>query len=60
MPAPSFPIGLSLKVALIALAVVGPIGVALAHLQARRRYRGHTLVDARQDGAKFVYLIKKG
>ena len=21
---------------------------------------GHTLVDARQDGAKFVYLIKKG
>ena len=46
MPATSFPIGLSLRVALIALAVVGPVGVALAHLQARRRYRGRTLVDA--------------
>jgi molybdate transport system permease protein len=41
-----YPIALSLRVAAIALAFVGPIGVFLAWLQARRRYPLHGLVDA--------------
>lgn len=41
-----FPIRLSLQVALLALAVVGPIGVALAWVQARRRYPMRRMVDA--------------
>jgi molybdate transport system permease protein len=41
-----FPIALSLRVAVIALAFVGPIGVAIAWLQARRRYVLRGLVDA--------------
>jgi molybdate transport system permease protein len=41
-----FPIALSLRVAVIALAFVGPIGVAIAWLQARRRYALRGLVDA--------------
>jgi molybdate transport system permease protein len=42
----SFPILLSLRVAAIALAVVAPLGIALAELQARRRYALRRLVDA--------------
>ncbi|HJZ88526.1 MAG TPA: molybdate ABC transporter permease subunit [Polyangia bacterium] len=42
----TFPIVLSLRVALTALLVVAPIGIALAWLQARRRYPGRGLVDA--------------
>jgi len=42
----SFPILLSLRVALEALAVVGPLGIALAFVQARRRYPLRRLVDA--------------
>ena len=41
-----FPIALSLRVALLAVALVGPPGLALAWLQARRRYPGRSLVDA--------------
>lgn len=40
-----FPVALSLRVALLALALVAPPGVALAWLQARRRYPGRALVD---------------
>jgi molybdate transport system permease protein len=40
-----FPILLSLRVAALALAIVGPIGVAIAWLQARRRYVLRSLVD---------------
>ena len=43
---PSFPILLSLRVAAMALAVVAPLGVALALIQARRRYALRRLVDA--------------
>ena len=43
---PSFPILLSLRVAAVALAVVAPLGVGLAFVQARRRYALHRLVDA--------------
>lgn len=42
----SFPILLSLRVAAIALVVVAPLGVALAFVQARRRYPLSRLVDA--------------
>src|SRR5215831_57292 len=42
----TFPVVLSLRVALTALLVVAPIGIALAWLQARRRYPGRGLVDA--------------
>lgn len=41
-----YPIALSLRVAAIALMIVGPVGVMLAWLQARRRYPLHGLVDA--------------
>lgn len=41
-----FPIALSLRVAVTALAFVGPIGIAIAWLQARRRYVLRSLVDA--------------
>ncbi|MFO0550603.1 MAG: molybdate ABC transporter permease subunit [Polyangiaceae bacterium] len=41
-----FPILLSLRVAFATLILVGPIGVAIAHAQARRSYRGKGLVDA--------------
>jgi len=41
-----FPISLSLRVALLAVALAGPAGLALAWLQARRRYPGRALVDA--------------
>lgn len=37
---------LSLRVAAIALVIVGPLGVLLAWIQARRRYPLHGLVDA--------------
>lgn len=43
---PLFPIALSLRVAALAVALVGPPGIALAWLQARRRYPGRALVDA--------------
>lgn len=43
---PIFPILLSLRVALIALAFVAPAGIALAFVQARRRYPLRGLVDA--------------
>lgn len=42
----AFPILLSLRVAILALAVVGPLGIALAFVQARRRYALRRLVDA--------------
>ncbi len=42
----TFPILLSLRVAAMALAVVAPLGVALALIQARRRYALRRLVDA--------------
>src|SRR5262249_33063243 len=42
----SFPITLSLPVAITALALGTPIGIAVAWLQARRRYALRTLVDA--------------
>ncbi len=41
-----FPIVLSLRVAALALFFVGPVGIALALVQARRRYPGRSLVDA--------------
>jgi len=41
-----FPISLSLRVALLAVALAGPPGLALAWLQARRRYPGRAMVDA--------------
>jgi molybdate transport system permease protein len=46
MADPAFPILLSLRVALLALALVGPLGIALAFVQARRRYPLRRLVDA--------------
>lgn len=42
----SFPVLLSLRVALLALLCVAPVGLGLAILQARRRYRLKGLVDA--------------
>jgi molybdate transport system permease protein len=42
----TFPILLSLRVAAIAMAIVGPLGIALAFVQARRRYPLRRLVDA--------------
>ncbi len=45
-PAGRFPIWLSLGVATLALLLVGPLGIGLAHLQARRRYALRSLVDA--------------
>jgi molybdate transport system permease protein len=44
--AEAFPIALSLRVALVAILIVAPAGVALAWLQARRRYPLRRLVDA--------------
>jgi molybdate transport system permease protein len=46
MADPAFPVLLSLRVALLALALVGPLGIALAFVQARRRYPLRRLVDA--------------
>jgi len=43
--AEAFPIVLSLRVAALALVFVGPIGLAIAWLQARRRYVLRSLVD---------------
>jgi molybdate transport system permease protein len=43
---PSFPIVLSVKVALLALLIVAPIGIAVAWVQARHDYRGRGVVDA--------------
>ena len=40
-----FPLFLSLRVALSALVVIVPIGLVLGYLQARRDYRGRSLVD---------------
>jgi molybdate transport system permease protein len=40
-----FPIALSLRIATLALAITAPVGVALAWIQARKRYRGRSLVD---------------
>ncbi len=45
-PASTFPVLLSLRVASIALAIVGPIGLWLAWVQAKRRYPLRGLVDA--------------
>jgi len=42
----SFPIVLSLRVATLAMGVVVPLGIALAWLQARRRYPLRRIVDA--------------
>lgn len=42
----AFPILLSLRVALIAMAIVGPLGIAIAFVQARRRYAMRRIVDA--------------
>lgn len=42
----SFPVLLSLRVATAALAIVAPIGIALAWFQARKNYPGRTLIDA--------------
>ena len=41
-----FPIALSLRVAGLAMAIVVPLGLLLAWVQARRRYRLRALVDA--------------
>ena len=40
----AFPLWLSLRVALLATVVVVPLGVVLAHVQARRRYPGRGVV----------------
>jgi molybdate transport system permease protein len=42
----SFPVLLSLRVATTGLALIAPVGIALAWLQARKVYRGRNLVDA--------------
>ncbi len=42
----SFPVVLSLRVALVALVVTAPLGIALAWLQGRKRYPGRGVVDA--------------
>lgn len=41
-----FPVWLSLRVAFTAMVFVAPIGLLLARVQARARYRGRTFVDA--------------
>lgn len=41
-----FPLFLSLRVALFALLLVAPLGVALAWIQARKQYPGRVLIDA--------------
>ncbi len=41
-----FPVGLSLRVALVALALIAPIGIAIAWLQASRPHPFRALVDA--------------
>jgi molybdate transport system permease protein len=41
-----FPVRLSLQVALFAMVLVTPIGLTLAWIQAKKRYRGRSLVDA--------------
>lgn len=46
MADPAFPILLSLRVALVALGIVGPLGISLAFLQARRAYALRRVVDA--------------
>jgi molybdate transport system permease protein len=43
--ATAFSLWLSLRVALLATAVVLPLGILLAHVQATRRYPGHGLVS---------------
>lgn len=43
---PTFPILLSLRVAALAMVFVAPAGIALAFVQARRRYRLRSAVDA--------------
>lgn len=45
-PATTFPIVLSMQIAAISLVLVGPPGLAIAWIQARRRYRLRTFVDA--------------
>ena len=40
-----FPLGLSLRVALLATAIVLPVGILVAHVQATRRYPGRGLVS---------------
>lgn len=45
-PAEAFPIALSLRVATIALLLVAPVGIAIAWVQARRRYLLRAVVDA--------------
>jgi len=44
--AETFPIQLSLRVAATAMMIVGPLGIGLAWVQARRRYALRPLVDA--------------
>jgi molybdate transport system permease protein len=44
--AESFPIWLSLRVATVAILVAGPVGLWLAWIQARKRYRLRSVVDA--------------
>jgi molybdate transport system permease protein len=46
MPVDWFPVWLSLRVATLALLFVAPVGIALAFVQARRRYRLRRVVDA--------------
>ena len=41
----TFPLLLSLRVALVAMLVIIPAGLALGYLQARRDYPGRALVD---------------
>jgi molybdate transport system permease protein len=41
----TFPIELSLRIALLALLVVTPIGLVVAWIQARKRYPGRSIVD---------------
>lgn len=45
-PAETFPVALSLRVALLSLLLTAPVGIALAWAQARRRYMLRSLVDA--------------
>ena len=45
MDARWFPIALSFQVATAAVLIAGPLGVALAWIQARHRYRGRRVVD---------------
>lgn len=45
-PATTFPIVLSMKVAVASMAIVAPPGLLLAWVQARHQYRLRTLVDA--------------